>query len=82
MMQYLLRISDNCWEEMWSKLDYLDEGSLDREQWLSALGRLGYFGPGDIAFRYGTVTAQATTEPPVLTATSLRSLEKVMNKFA
>lgn len=81
-LQYLLRISDNCWEEMWSKLDYLDEGSLDREQWLSALGRLGYFGPGDIAFRYVTVTAQATTEPPVLTATSLRSLEKVMNKFA
>ena len=34
----------------------------------------GYFGPGDIAFRYGTVTAQATTEPPVLTATSLRHL--------
>mmetsp|Transcript_42879 Transcript_42879/g.70767 ORF Transcript_42879/g.70767 Transcript_42879/m.70767 type:complete len:246 (+) Transcript_42879:3-740(+) len=80
-LQYLLRISDNCWEEMWSKLDYLDEGSLDREQWLLALGRLGYGGPGDIVFRYATVAAQATTEAPVLTATSLRTLEKVMNKF-
>lgn len=74
-LQYLLRISDGSWNNMWKKLDVEGLGSLNREAWLRAVERLCYFGPSELVFRAARKEGNITKE-------SLRSLEPILQKVA
>jgi len=59
--QYLIRIRGSL-EEAWSALDDSEqEEGLGREAWTEALRRLGYFGPGDVVFRFLTSADAASS---------------------
>ncbi|CAE7397649.1 LRRC74B [Symbiodinium microadriaticum] len=72
-VQYLMRIYGSM-PAAWAALDVDVQESLGRKAWIEGLRQLGYFGPGDIVFRF--LTASDASRARFITWQKFCRLEK------